>query len=231
MSKKMKVLIIVVCCVIGLSIIGIIVCKTAFAKPAKDSSLAKSLKSSVLDSGNEKVVAKVNGISISKADVNYIMWVQKNSSDNNNKSMNETDAIKQSAKEKLLLSEAKSHNVSLTDDEIAKMRELLKSSVANNPEGNKDFISELGLSEDEVIDFTLQKQVDYTIENKYLTSVVMPLVLSKTYKTKNSELSEAITTYKSVDKDKFGNKQQQNILNLFEAYKNMLLSNAKLEII
>jgi hypothetical protein len=231
MLKRTKALLIIGCCVFGLSVSGIIVYKSAFAKASKDSSLGKSLKTAVFDGDkHNKVVAKVNGISISKADVNYIIWVDNNSIDSNNKSRNESDAIQKCAKEKLLLSEAKKHNVSLTDNEIKKMREQLKSSVPNNPKENQDFISALGMTEDQVIDFILQKQVEYKIEYKYLSSEVLPLVLSDTYETKNSALADSITDLKSLKSDADGNQKKQKILNLFEAYKNMLLSDAKLEI-
>lgn len=230
MSRKIKIFAITGCLIFTLGVCGVMVYSFAYTKDTKASSLGKGLKKAVFEKDvQNQVIARVNGINISQADVNFMIWEHDNSPDNNSSSdsMNQEEAIKEVAKEKLLLSEARKNNISLSDDQIQKMRSLLISSISNNLKENQDFINALEMSKDQVVDFVLQKEVAEKKMASYLSSKVLPMVLGDSYYTTDSNLNKAITELRRTAD---GNERMQRLSTMYDAYKNMLLNSADLEL-
>lgn len=225
-------------CIITLSLVvllGILSIAYAIKNESNGSTFGKSYKKNVVkEKGKDKIVATINDENIYQSEVNLLKWQYDNSPDGMKpygaEDNNTATITKNVAKQKLILAEAKTNKITLTDIEIAQIKKNIDDSFAKNPIENQDFIDNLGMTKDEVSKILLEMQTNSIIEARYMGQKILPKITENKLQTDDKDLMNKVDDYQKFNKDvksnQDGKAKAEKLKGLNQAYKDSLFVKA-----
>ena len=217
-------------------LIGITSLVYAANNESKGHNLGKSYKENVKkDRGKDKIVATVNDENIYGSEVDYLKWQYENSSNDMKpfpaEDNNTTTLIKKIAKEKLVLAEAKTNKIMLTDTEKERIQKNVADSFDKNAKENQDFIDSLAMTKEEVAKMIVEMQMNAITEAKFMSEKVLPTLLENKLQNNDITLNNKVVEYqqyiKNPENNLDGKAKSEKLKGLYEAYKDSLLVKAK----
>ena len=218
--KNKKVIILLIIIVIIILTIGLYL---HFSK-SEDKKFVNEV-SEVLNSGNpEKVIATVNDEEIKEKDINYKKLVNENINEKFESEQKNTDyesLKKEVIKDKILLQEASKNNIDIDEDEKETIRKMSEQAIN---ETDKKIAEEIGLTEEEYLQYSIEKQIETRVIEKMREKITRD-IMQGNIKIDDKEFNKNVGELKKADTS-----EKYDILQkAYDRYIEYLTENSKIE--
>ena len=218
--KNKKVIILLIIIVIIILTIGLYL---HFSK-SKDEKTVNEV-SEVLNSGDpEKVIVTVNDEEIKEKDINYKKLVNENINEKFASEQKNTDyesLKKEVINDKILLQEASKNNIDIDEDEKETVRKMSEQAIN---ETDKKIAEEIGLTEDEYLQYSIEKQIETRVIEKMREKITRD-IMQGNINIDDKEFNKDVEELKKADTS-----EKYDILQkAYDRYIEYLTENSKIE--